>query len=228
MGTRSILIKAVFFIFLMAMLSSCSDTAPQISSVNAVVIFDYEDETNVPKSRISVFAETSEVQRVKELRAVHEASGLEWTVTSPRKIGGKDARSWAGYTNLVAASGSTIPTGKYNLYYEDAAERECESSFMVGYPSTLTKSKASDIPGIFTNGYTENIALYGSDGTLLYYGKRKVEWSSKNAIRGEFQLAEKMRICYSISNGTVVCMLPPISLVEDKTVEKAKGETQSE
>ena len=192
--------------------SACSDSAPQVTSVTPVIVFEFKDDSSAPKMRLSVFAETTDVQRVKELRAVHEESGIQWTIASPRKIGGKDAKTWAGYTNLVPASGSVIPLGKYTITYEDASERECDASFFITYPSTFVESKASDFPNLFMNNFSENIALYAIDGTLLYYGKRKSGWGSNEAIVRDYMIADNMRICYTSLSGNVVCMMPVVSL----------------
>ena len=214
---------AALLVLISAFFIACSDSAPQLNSVTAVVVFEFSDATSAPKSRLSVFTEATDIQRVKELRAVHEESGLEWNISSPRKISGKDAKTWAGYTNLVAASGSTIPLGKYDITYVDDADRESESSFFINYPSSFTTAKSADFPAAFTNGYLENVALYTIDGTLLYYGKRKNNWNTNSAILQEFQIADTMRICYSSLSGAVVCMMPSQKMTQTKTQSETEN-----
>lgn len=208
----SFTVIAALFVSGAFFLASCSDTTPQVTSVTPVVVFEFQDSTSAPTMRLSIFAETTDVQRVKELRAVHEESGIQWRIASPRKISGKDAKTWAGYTNLVPASGSVIPLGKYTITYEDASERECEASFFITYPSTFVKSKAYEFPGLFMDNYTENIALYAIDGTLIYYGKRKSGWGTNANIRQDYMIADSMRICYTSLSGGVVCMMPALTL----------------
>ena len=177
MGRHSVTNSVISLLILISgCLFSCSDSTPQISSVTAIVIFDFNNATDAPSSRLSLFTETTDVQRVEEIRAVHEESGIEWRIAAPRKIGNLNMRTWAGYTNLVPVTGSAIPMGKYTVTYEDAVERECESSFMVNYPDSFMKSKSTDFPKAFTNGCIENIALYTIDGSLLYYGNKKKNW----------------------------------------------------
>ena len=48
--------------------SGCSDSELKLSSVEGIVVFDFEDETSAPDARLSVFAETeSEAQRVEKI-----------------------------------------------------------------------------------------------------------------------------------------------------------------
>jgi hypothetical protein len=202
-------ISIIFFLFLSTVyFNSCSDSEPIITSVSDTVIFEFNNETSAPQMRLSLFTSVDQIQRVRELRAVNETTGLTWTIDSMRLIAGKNNKYWAGYTNLVAASGSTLPTGKYTITYEDAAERECETAFSISYPKEFADKKAADFPAAIKTAYVENVAIYAADGTLLYFGKKRENWSSDKMIKMDYALADNKRVCYSIYNNTVVCMMP--------------------
>jgi len=205
--------------------TSCSDAASQVTGVTAVMVFDFADTTSEPAERLSLFAETDDVQRVKSIRAVHEKSGIEWNVQAPRKIGGHDSKTWAGYTNLVPASGSTIPQGKYQLIYEDAAEHESDVFFNVSYPLGFPEKRASDFPAAFMNGCVENIALYSPEGSLIFYGRRKTNWKDDAAIANEYSAAQTMRICYTSVGGAVVCMMPPVKINDIQSAAAATAQS---
>lgn len=197
---------------------SCSDSTPTINSVVSSVIFQFDDETSFPATRISLFASTNEIQRVEQMRAINETTGLVWNIAAPRKFQSKDNVSWTGYTNLVPASGSSIPMGRYDLFYTDSAERECDANFYISYPKDYIEKKASDFPGAIQSTYTTNVALYTVDGSLLFYGKKKKTWSTNEMILKDYMLADTMRICYGVSNDSVIIMMPRNKIRQD--VEK--------
>lgn len=204
----------VAFMLVGALFVSCADSVPQLQSVTPVVVFDFSD--GAPSMRLSVFAEvSSDVQRVKEVRAIHKDSGLVWICREPQKFSANNAgRKWAGCTNFVAASGSYIPQGEYTLWYEDAAERETEDSFSVFYPENLLSCKAESIPEAFTESYKQYIALYNSDGVLIFYGERKREWKTLGDVTKKYAAAVTFRVCYELNGGTVECLMPAVELSE--------------
>ena len=192
--------------------SSCSDSDIRITGLISTVVLDYSDWKSSPSSRLSLFVETSLDERtVNEIRAVHNQSGLEWHCKNPRIISASKNSVWAGYTNFVAASGSTIPQGNYTLYYEDLTGDECQNIFSVSYPVELLETSAVDFKNLRIDR-EENIALYDADGLLLYYGERKESWRSNSDIKSEYGVAEKMRVCYRLYSGNTVCMMPEESL----------------
>ena len=193
-------------------LLSCSESDVHITGLFSSVVLDYSDWDSFPSSRFSVFVETSLDERaVSEIRAVHNQSGLEWHCKNPRIISTTKSSTWAGYTNFVAASGSTIPQGNYTLYYEDLAGEECQNIFSVSYPVELLETSAADFRNMRIDR-EENIALYDADGLLLYYGERKESWITNSDIKKEYGVAEKIRICYRLYNGHTVCMMPEENL----------------
>jgi len=166
----------------------------------------------LPTMRLSAFVQTAaDERRVDFVRLVHDSSGLEWKCSSPRKIAENDASVWAGYTNFVPATGELIPQGQYSFYYNDMAGEESRTRFTIVYPETLPKTPANLFLSTFSSR-DEIMAVYDKDDTLIYFGKRKENWTSNNEIKSTYGLAEKIRICYKMNGGGVICMMPPQEL----------------
>ena len=187
---------------------SCANTTPELLSSNATVIFDYRDDASVPQMRLSVFAETgSDVRRAEQIRIASQTSGYEWTEEEPQLIGSGN-RQWAGYTNFAVPESQQFPQGQYDLFYTDAEEHTVQTSFSVAYPEKLTGSKSSDARSILGASAKEMLAVYMSDGTLIYYNTRKPEWKNDDSIWNDMKLASSIRICWTSSDGSVVCFMP--------------------
>ncbi len=217
--------KSVKFIVLFAALSilcliSCSDSAPAINSIQTSVIFDFEDEESFPSQRLSLFIQTDEVNRLEKIQAEHLRSGLEWNVFDARKISSKDNKKWAGYTKLVPAYGSSIPVGKYSVRYTDAADKQCESFFAISYQNDFLEKKAADFPEAIKDKYSVYAAIYSADGTLISYERFKKKWSDMKSIRNEIPMADSIRKCYVINNGSVMIMMP----FEKENIEQMENE----
>jgi hypothetical protein len=187
---------------------SCANTTPELLSSNGTVVFDYRDDTSVPEIRLSVFAEAgSDVRRAARIRVVSRADEYEWT-TDDLKLIGSDNRQWAGYTNFAVPESKKIPQGQYDLYYTDAEEHTVQAVFSVTYPEKLVESKSADVKNILGASAKEMVAVYMSDGTLIYYNVRKPEWTDDNAVWNDMKLASKMRICWTSADDSVVCLMP--------------------
>ncbi|MCK9169773.1 MAG: hypothetical protein M0P01_05100 [Treponema sp.] len=187
---------------------SCANTTPEILSSSATVIFDYNDDSSVPLIRLSVFTETgSDVRRAAQIRISSKTEEYSWTVDNPQLLG-SDNRQWAGYTNFAVPDAAVIPQGGYDLFYTDAEEHTVQTSFTVTYPEKLIESKSSDVKYVLGTYAKEMIAVYMSDGTLIYYNERKSKWTDDDAIWNEFKLASTMRICWTSPDNSVICLMP--------------------
>jgi hypothetical protein len=187
---------------------SCANTMPELISSSATVIFDYGDNSSVPLIRLSVFAETgSDVRRAAQIRISSKTGEYSWIVDDPQLIG-SDSRQWAGYTNFAVPGDARFPQGIYNLLYTDAEEHTVQTAFSVTYPEKLIGSKTSDVKDILGISAKEMIAVYMPDGMLVYYNVRKSKWTDDKAIWDEFKLASTIRICWTLPDDTVVCLMP--------------------
>lgn len=187
---------------------SCSNINIDIVGIQETVVFEYTDASSLPSMRFSAFAETAgDERRVEKIRIVHESSGMEWVCETPRKISGSGSSVWAGYTNFVPATGDVIPRGKYTFHYIDMTGEESEMAFTLNYPESLVSTPANMLKTSFP-GIEEAVALYDRDGSLIYFGARQENWYGNQDIKQEYGLAEKIRICYRLNGGSIVCMLP--------------------
>jgi hypothetical protein len=195
-------------IVLCALFASCANTSPEIFASSASVVFDYRDEESYPKVRLSVFTETgSDARRAASVKIVSQNGGMEWTAEAPLVIGA-ERRQWAGYTGFVWPDGRAPEEGSYTVQYTDAQGRTVQNTFVLDFPENLAETKATDAVKKLGNDAQEYIAAYMADGTLIYYNRRKPEWNTDGALWDGIKLASSIRICYSVRNGSVICLMP--------------------
>lgn len=187
---------------------SCSNVEPSISGITSTVVFDYESMDKTPQVRLSLFVEASDLQRMEKLTALNEETGYQWTISQPRKFSGKNNRTYAGYTNLVAPKNEFIPQGRYSITYTDAQEKICSTYTFVSYDNEFYKAKGSKFPLNIRGSYSEKIALYNKDGNLIYFGNLKPDWSDSKIIVRDQTDATVKRICYTMNNNAVCVMMP--------------------
>lgn len=188
---------------------ACSNVDLEIVDIQSTLILDYPTDTSLPMMRLSAFVQTSSDERKAErIRILHEESGLEWVCNNPRRVGESDKSVWAGYTNFVPATGSVFPQGKYALYYTDMNGDEVSFKFTISYPESLSSTTADLLKSSVKN-MEEVIALYDKDGELIFFGPRAENWDTDGDIKNSYGLAQKIRLCYKLNGGAVVCMLPP-------------------
>lgn len=220
----------IFFLILFAFFLcfvSCSDSEPKIDNVASLVVFNYETAESFPKTRLSVFAETSsDAHRVEKIKIFNKNSTYEWTATEPVLIADKD-RQWAGYTNFVVPSVSmaktdggfesqNIPTGYYEFTYTDAQENETVSTFSIYYPEKLLSSKASEVYDILEKSYTEQIAIFDKNDIMLYFGMRQDAWNNDENIFSAFGNSAYYRVCLISRNSSAICLLPKVGKMDEK------------
>lgn len=203
--------KTSLFVFIFSVLFfSCSQDSAQIASAESSVIFDYSQ--NPPDMRLSVFVNSeSDVRLASKIKIVNKNSGLEWNCDELVKFEDKNKNSWTGCANIVAAFGMKIPAGEYVLTYFDMAGDEDEILFSIDYPENVLTLKSEDFPDGFD--YSEKkSAIYTKDGVLLYYGEEKKEWENRNTVLVDYKDAGFIRICYTLKNDSVICLMPPENL----------------
>ena len=83
-----------------------------------------------------------------------------------------------------------------------------ENLFELAYQTELASCTSEQFPAIIKGTYVEKLAVYNADDILIYYDIRKEDWTSDQSIKGEYGTAQKMRVCYEIGGGSVVCMMP--------------------
>lgn len=195
----------IFFVFLSFL--SCAVDDAEISSASESLILDYENEEKIPDVRLAVFIQTKNaVQRTESFSVENLDSGYVWKVNSPEMFESGD-RQFAYCTDLKAPEGENIPKGSYKIVYSDAAGNSSEYIVPLNYDDTLFEKKSSEIAEKIP-GKIENLAVYDEMGELVYFGKRKNEWTSVSSIRNELKIASSMRVCYSTPSNSVICLMP--------------------
>ena len=204
--------------------ASCADAEPDIVSATGSVVFDYATDESLPASRLAVFVQTeSEVQRVSSIQIVSKETGYRWNITAPNMLKSGD-KQWACYTNLLPPEHERIPVGLYEFQYIDAAGEEAESTFTVSYSEKLLDTTSGNVRSVITSAKEESVALYDKNNVLIYFGKRKNNWSSNANILRDYNTAFTLRHCIAADSNRVVCLLPAEYLIEQPKEESDAGE----
>jgi len=202
----------LFLLPLLFIAASCSQAVPEVRYVSACLIADYQSAGKNPDVRLSLFVESAgDPLRFSCIEAV-SADGYRWTVNSPSAAGGKD-RKWAGCANLRVPDGMDFPRGSYIVRCENADGEETLTSFSLDYDGRFLDAAADTVPVLMDemNG-RRNVAVFGRDGILIYYGKAEDALSSPAGIKGKFGRAGFFRSVWTTSDGNMVCLMPPENL----------------
>ncbi|MBQ0162335.1 MAG: hypothetical protein KBS84_04125 [Treponema sp.] len=149
---------------------SCSNTAPEISKVNAKVVYDFENEKDKPVQKLSLFLEMkSEVRRIEQINVYHKDTGYRWVITNPA-IFETGSNQFAGYSNCqIAGFLNDIPKGEYQVCYLDSQGRETYTQFEI----TKNENSISNLSKLKQYLGLENVqvwlACYDEDSKLLSY-----------------------------------------------------------
>jgi len=203
---------------------SCSDATPELVLASGSMVFDYENEESLPRTKMAVFVQMdSEVQRADRLELESRLTGYNWRIASPKLFRNGD-RKWAYYTNIQPPAHENIPSGIYDFRYIDAAGEEALASFMLSYPKELVETKAPDVRSVLPS-VTESVALYDKNNVLVFFGKTRNNWNTNAAILRDFNNAIIKRRCLSADNNRIICLMPAESLLERRksTAEEAKA-----
>lgn len=198
---------AIFFF------AGCSESLPELRAVDYSLIFEYENETSLPKARLSVFVETlSEVRRADELLLVSDETDYSW-VTDDVIMLENSRKKWAGHTNFVLPPPEKIPTGRYTVTYIDAAGEEVETGVNISYDKKLYSLKANQVDDYMSkHGNLKKIAVYDELNTLIYYGEETYELNSNSKIKAQYRSAAYKNTIWCRYDNTVICILPKENL----------------
>lgn len=209
-------LRAFFFLGMLCALFfmvSCSNTSPEILSVESFLVVSYRDAESVSEFRLSVYGEcSSDVRRVDEIRLRSVDENLLWVCENPGRIGGGN-RYWAGYSDFVSASDGVFPQGRYIFSVENADGQFCESEFSLQYSRNLVGLKAGEAVEEISRRSVKKIAIYNVDDILLYYDLLPENWTDNYAVKADYGTASKLRICYELNGERTVVMLPEMDFV---------------
>ena len=207
----SLLTAALLVLFI-----SCSQNTPEINTTDYSVIFDYEDEEKLPSARLSVFASSStDVRRYQRVVITSTETGYVWDTEVIARIEENDEQ-WAGCTNIVAPADEKIPTGKYEITYYNADEKECQVTLDVRYDAELYDVLLPSLSEYMTMKHgIEKIAIYDKNHILIFFGDRTEELMTTRDIWNTFREAETYQIIWYSRNGNVICIAPEKPVVPE-------------
>ena len=127
---------------------SCANNSPEISSVEAKIVYDFESEDAKPVQKLSFFLNmNSDVRRVENINVYNEETGYRWIINNPQLIQNEGSRQYAGYTYLTAAvaDNGLMPQGKYTVFYLDSCGKDSFGFFNVEYDRDDAKLTAKKL-----------------------------------------------------------------------------------
>lgn len=206
---KSVLFFSVILSFLLILISSCSQVTPEIISPEYSVIFEYEDEKSNPKARMSIFAESlTEPNRYDRIKVYCENGGYIWDFDEIAMFSNQK-RSWAGNTNLVMPQNQVFPSGKYELTFYNADEKDTSVVVNVNYDSSFYKLTSSESENLLKNkNAVTKIAVYDKNRTMIYFGEKTSSFKSSTEIWNTFSNAKYYQDIIITPENNVMCIMP--------------------
>ncbi len=207
----SLLIAAFLILFI-----SCSQNTPELYSPDYSVIFDYEDEETQPSARLAIFASSStDVRRFQRIVITSLETGYSWDTDVIARLEDNNEQ-WAGCTNIVAPVDEKIPTGKYQISYYNADEKECQVTLDVKYDAEIYDVLLPSLAEFMSKKHgIEKIAIYDIDHVLLFFGDRTEELLTTRDIWNTYRQAASYQVIWYSRNGNVICIAPEKQVVPE-------------
>ncbi len=219
--------KKCLFIFLTTiLLFSCSQNLPELNSATGYMVYDFENETDLPEVRLGVFLDVaSDVHRADKIRVECTQNNFIWECLTPVKIEtGK--KKYSGYSNFVMPENKTFPAGKYLVWYTDSNGNEESTVINVSITegaSAFTVSQAVEF--MTQNNGKESIAVSDVNSVLLFYGEKK-DIRNIDDIWNRYPSGESYRIVWTRNNGKEIFILPVV--LKNPVQESEAEENNSE
>lgn len=207
-----IFFKAVIsaFLFCSIFLCSCSDSEPDLSSATGTVIIDYQKENSNPEIRMAVFCMSkSDSRRSASFVVENLETKLQWRVYDP-EIFKNGSSWWTGCSKLYPEENNEFPQGLYRFEYIDKAGNTSETKFLVSYKKeflTMNAKQAGEKLSEGFDSFTEKIALYDKNDTLVYFDKWRSSWKGWQDIERDCDVAVKMRRVYCRADNSQMVFL---------------------
>lgn len=201
------IIGSVFVLIFGLMIFSCSDSSPQIISVQPIVVLDYAEYNSLPKSSISLFILTgSAPQRAASVKIEKNDADFTWYDSAPQ-IFTVGTNKYVCSKNICPPYRSAVQKGRYELTYSDLAGNEVNSAFNVNFNEKVLSASSEEVRSFFGNSI-EFLAVYDEAGDLIYFAAPKSYWTSDNEIINELKTAFSKRKCFLADNNTVLVKMP--------------------
>ena len=207
--TKNRKIRFLFFVLVMGFFISCSQNTPELSTTDYSIVFDYENEEALPTARLTIFASSaSDVRRYEKIKITSLETGFCWEADNLVRLEADEVQ-WAGYTNLVAPENEQLPTGQYEITYQNADEKECTVTLDIRYDVGLYEVLLSGLADYMAGKRgIEKIAVYDKEHILIYFGDRTEEFKTTRDIWNKYREAQYYQVIWYTRDGTVICIEP--------------------
>ena len=197
------------FTLILALTTGCSQSTPELVRANYSVIFEYENDESLPDSRLCLFLESqSDVRKYERIRVVSEETGYIWEINDVAKVV-LDEQQWAGNTNIVVPENKLIPTGKYQVTFYTADEKETSLSFNISYDSSIYDLTAVELEEKMHKSDAEKkIAIYDKNDVLLYYDKKTDDFDTDRDVWNYNRNAVYYYDVWTSDDELLICIMP--------------------
>ena len=218
-------IKLPLFRFLLiaglaALFISCSQNTPELTTTDYSVIFDYETEDTPPAARLSIFAASaSDVRRYERIIIKSLDTGLYWEADNIARLESENIQ-WAGCSNLLAPENEKLPTGKYEITYINADEKECSVKLEVNYDIELYDVLLTELAAYMKSKRgIEKIAIFDKEHIMIYFGERNENLRTTRDIWNFYRQAHTYQVIWYSQDGKVICIEPEKPVVPEENEE---------
>lgn len=193
---------------------SCSQNLPEVENTDYSVIFEYQNEKELPSARLSVFAASvSDVRRYQTIKITSLETGYYWESQGLTMLEA-DSKQWTGCTNLLAPENEKLPTGTYEITFINADEKECTLTLDIKYDIDFYDVLLPSLTDVMTQKRgIEKIAVFDKEHILIYFGDRTEEFKTTRDIWNRWREAVSYQIIWYTKDGSVICLTPekPVS-----------------
>lgn len=205
-----------------SILFSCADSTPHIYAKYASLIYEFENEEDNPKIRLSVFVSPStEIQRAKTLEVQNTESKYLWKIDEPEIIE-NGASNYFGYSAITCPEGMEFPEGMYEIRYIDLADRTSKDFFSINKLPTMVFSEEKKINAqmvrdrkIGKECSQRRIILFDGLYRELYFGSYSSMLDTDKQIVELFPDAEYKQFYYCTQDNSTGILLPKESIVTE-------------
>ncbi len=200
-------IFSLICIFLSSIFISCSQNSPSISITSFSIVYDYVNEQSYPDARMSVFIETAyDIRKAKSFSVKAVSNNYIWTAENP-VIFENENTNFLGYSNFLLPVNEQFPNGEYEIKFTTKDENFVSTTLNINYYNDFYNITADKVEQRMKNlSYDKRLCIYDEVNTLIYFGDRTEEVSSKELMLHTYPNAKYYREAYVTRN--TICMLP--------------------
>ena len=186
----------------------CISTAKEKERTLYHEVSDYVKKSN-PKARMSIFVESlTDVNRYERIRVYCENGGYIWDFNEITTFTDKN-RSWTGNTNLKMPQNQIFPSGKYELIFYNADEKDTSVLLNVNYDSSFYKLTSTESENLLKNkNAIKKIVIYDKNHQIIYFGEKSSSFDTPRRIWNTFSNAKYYQDILITPGNYVICIMP--------------------